>query len=922
MLARVFRAASPCLNGSILLYRHYHSPFIAIRERFREGDHLGTISLFIQMRRERTLNSERPLFLLLLKSSLALSWYRLGISLHAHILKLDLQNDVFISTALVDMLCKFSCLGPARKVFDEMPERDVAAWNAMLAGYAKHGYVDQAMFLFRDMRCCGVELNALTLSVLLQVCCGCAHVGKLWLGKCIHAYVYRRVLLADIFLCNSLLVYYNHCDSLCASERFFESMGARDVVSWNAMMCGYIRNGFAWRALEAFQLLRVEEGLAPDLVSVETALQACAQIGEEAIFGGEMVHALLFKFGFPMDVYVENCLLHMYCKCGKIETARYLFDIMETRNIVSSNIIVHGYVQINEPKKAIAVIQQLRFVEAQISCDVIVDALQAVKLLPSRLECVLCMHCLIIKMGYGSDEFVSSSLIGVYGDHEEAELARKCLDDVGEQKNATVCYNTMLSVYLHQDYFSEVLELLRLMCHNDCKIDSVTLVNAVSACARCLDLNLGRVMHAYILRNGFDSDVYVATSLIELYSKCGHLSFACWLFSKMSFRNIVSWNSLIHGCVENGFPRVSLKLFFFMQLQDGLMPDSTSVVGAVESIGLRGYENERNYIHNFAIQSGLVSDEYVANALISMHARFCEFEKARLVFDRACKDRTVIWNTFMSEYTFHGMLDDAVSVFSLMKHEKISPDLVTILCLLRICAFLGSLSCTSVLHAFICKNGYDSDAHVETSLLDVYAKCGDLHIARLLFDKMNSKTVVSWNSMIQAYGIHGNVEEASNLFSQLQQSGILPTIVTFLILISGCSHAGDAEKGRQYIDLMTQAYSLSPGREHFSSFIDLLGRRGLIKEAYEFLENLPVNPGVSAWGALFGACRAEGNLKVGLAAAEKVFDMDPLHCGYNSLLSNMFMEAGRCIDAFRIRRKVESMQVKKVQGYSMIESIY
>ncbi|KAM0952183.1 putative tetratricopeptide-like helical domain superfamily [Dioscorea sansibarensis] len=894
MLARVFRAAS-CLNRSILVYRHYHSPFIGIRERFREGDHLGTISLFVQMRRERTLKPERPLYVLLLKSSVALSWYRLGISLHSHILKLGLQNDVFISTALVDMLCKLSCIGPARKMFDEMPERDVAAWNAMLAGYAKHGCV----------------------------CCGGVHDGRLRLGKCIHAYVYRRVLLADIFLCNSLLVYYNHCDSQCASERLFESMGSRDVVSWNAMMSGYTRNGFACRALEVFQLLRVEEGLAADLVSVETALQACAQIGEEAIYDGELIHALLFKFGFPMDVYVENCVLHMYCKCGKLGNAQYLFDIMETRNVVSMNIIVHGYVQINEPKKAMAVIRQLRFVEALVSSDVLADALQAIKLLAPGVECVLCIHCLVIKMGYGSDEFVSSSLIDVYGDHGDAEFARKCLDDmVREQKNATVCYNTMLSVYLHHDYYTEVVELLGLMCYNDCKIDSVTLVNAVSACARCLDLNLGRVMHAYILRNGFESDVYVSTSLIELYLKCGHLSFACWLFSKMSFRSIVSWNSMIHGCLENGFPRVSLKLFFFMRLQDGLIPDSTSVVGAVESIGLRGYENERNYIHDFAIQSGLVSDEYVANALISMHARFYEFEKARLVFDRACKDRTVIWNTFMLEYTYHGMLDNAVSIFSLMKHENVSPDSVTVLCLLRICACLGSLSCTSVVHALICKMGYESDTHVETSLLDVYAKCGNLHIARLLFDKMTSKTVVSWNSMIQAYGIHGNVEEASNLFSQLQQSGFFPTIVTFLILISACSHAGDVEKGQQYIDLMTQSYSLSPGREHFSSFIDLLGRRGLIKEAYEFLENLPVNPGVSAWGALFGACRAQGNLKVGLAAAEKVFDMDPLHCGYYSLLSNMIMEAGRCIDAFRIRRKVESMQIKKVQGYSMIESMY
>ncbi|XP_026660488.2 pentatricopeptide repeat-containing protein At1g11290, chloroplastic-like isoform X2 [Phoenix dactylifera] len=896
-----------------------HIPFSfysRLRARSRAGDYSSLLSLFVHISREQALKPDRPTYLLLLKASATLPSHPLGLSLHGHILKSGFQDDILVATALVDMLSKCRDVEGARKLFDQIHERDVGAWNAMLSSYARNGYADAALSLFSWMGCCGTKPNSLTLSILLQVRCG---FGDERLGRSIHAYAVRQHELAGSFLGNSLIVYYNKAGEFHISKRIFDRMPRRDIVSWNAMISGYMQSGNGWRALEMFHLLR-EQGLCPDLVTLETALQACAQIGKDAFHDGQLIHALLVKMGIAMDVYAENTLLLMYCKCGKVESGQSLFDKMQERNVVSWNILVNGYSQIKCPEKVLALIRCMRFIELELNSQLLVSALQAIRLLGGCIKHVICLHCLIIVMGFDSDIFVSSSLIAAYGDCSELEFAHRILDCVvSERSDATVCWNTMLSLYAHHGYFSEAVELLGCMLNKACMLDAVTLVSTLSVCTQQLNLSLGKAIHGYVIRNKFESDVFVGTSLIDMYAKCGLLNAACWLFSRMPCRNIVTWNTMIHVCHENGFPRASLQLFHLMQQHDGPILDATTVVGVIEAIAQRGYDSERNYIHKFAIETGLSSDEFIANSLISMHARLGDVDKASAVFNSASKVGTATWNTMIAEYSCRGLVDKAISVFHAMKLNNVAPDSITLLCVLRVSASLGSLNCIMWLHAIIMKAGYESDLFVGTSLLDVYAKCGDLSLARLIFDNMNSKTEVSWNSMIQGYGMHGHAGEVGKLFSQMQQSGLNPNTVTFLILISACSHARDVEKGRHYFDLMTCAYSFLTRREHYAAYIDLLSRGRLIKEAYEALEKMPINPGADAWGALLGACRIHGNLEVGLAAAKKLFELDPLHCGYHVLLSNMCMEAGRWTDASEIRRKVDKMGLKKVLGWSKIQ---
>ncbi|XP_077243694.1 pentatricopeptide repeat-containing protein At4g13650-like isoform X2 [Tasmannia lanceolata] len=737
------------------------------------------------------------------------------------------------------------------------------------------------------------------------------------LGRCIHGYIYRR--RSDVFLYNSLLVFYNKCGSIEVSKILFETMPSRDLVSWNAMISGYNQNGCAWEALELFYGLR-QEGFNPDLVTLETAIQACAQLGDVAIKVGKLIHGFIVQSGFYLNVYVENSLLLMYSKCGDIEFAQHLFDRMAVKNLFSWRVLIDGYVQCEQPKQASMLFKCMRIVEREASSDLLVSVLQAIKLLGGSLEQVMGIHCLVIVMGFDSDAFVNSSLTAAYGQGGEIWIARRCFDYFIEgRSDSIVSWNGMLNICVRNWCYIEAMELLQTMQLKACKCDSITLVSALVVCTQQVDLKRGKVVHGYIIRNHFESNVYIATALLEFYVRCGLLGVACLLFSKIPQRNVVSWNTMIFGCSQHGFPGVSLNLFHQMLQYGGMMPDPTTLVGVIEAISQRGFETEGKYIHDYAIQVGFDREEFVANSLIAMYAGFGDFDKANLVFCRARKLSTVTWNAMISQYSHSGLADKAIAVFHLMKVENIALDSITLLSLLPGCAHLASLTCCMWIHSIISKTGFESDVFVGTALIDMYAKCGDINIARLVFERMTFKTTVSWNSMILGYGMHGNVEEVDKLFLEMQRLGVDPDIITFLILMSSCSHAGDVEKGHRYFDLMN-AHSISPGVEHYSSIVDLLSRRGLLQEAFEFIEKMPVALTTCGLGALLGACRVQGNMEVGLVTAEKLFELDPSHCGYHVLLANMYSESGRWMDAFMIRRKLGDMGVKKLPGWSMVEN--
>jgi pentatricopeptide repeat protein len=253
-----------------------------------------------------------------------------------------------------------------------------------------------------------------------------------------------------------------------------------------------------------------------------------------------------------------------------------------------------------------------------------------------------------------------------------------------------------------------------------------------------------------------------------------------------------------------------------------------------------------------------------------------------------------------------------------MKLAGVKPDLKCFASVLPACANLAALEKGMEIHEEINRSEFQLDVFVENALIDMYAKCGQIDKARELFDKMCQRYVVSWNTMIGGYAVHGLGKEAIKLFEQMQQSGVNPDHVTFVCVLSACCHAGLVDEGWQYFDCMGRDYHIQPTMEHYVCMVDLLGRAGRLDEAEDFINKMAIKH-ASVWRCLLGVCKLRNNVELGERVAERLYDLDPENATPYVLLSSIYAAAGRWDDAKNVRRMMKDRMIKKTPGCSWIE---
>jgi pentatricopeptide repeat protein len=270
-------------------------------------------------------------------------------------------------------------------------------------------------------------------------------------------------------------------------------------------------------------------------------------------------------------------------------------------------------------------------------------------------------------------------------------------------------------------------------------------------------------------------------------------------------------------------------------------------------------------------------------------------------------------------YTQNGLANEALSIFHEMQLSGTKPNAVTMVSVVLACARLAALQQGKCFHAYIIKCVFDLNVVLETTLIDMYAKCGKVEIARQMFDNISRKNVVSWTAMIGGYAMHGLAEDAHALFIQMVQVGMKPDHITFTHILYACTHAGLVEEGWKYFNCMKQDYSITPRVDHYACMVDLLGRAGHLDEAQELIKHMPLEPNAGVWGALLGVCRTHGNIELAKHVAERLFELEPEDAGNYVLLSNIYAAAGRWDDAAKVRTMMKSKGLKKTPGCSLIE---
>jgi len=254
-----------------------------------------------------------------------------------------------------------------------------------------------------------------------------------------------------------------------------------------------------------------------------------------------------------------------------------------------------------------------------------------------------------------------------------------------------------------------------------------------------------------------------------------------------------------------------------------------------------------------------------------------------------------------------------------MQKSEFSPNPVTITCILSACAQLGALSLGKWVHDLVRSTDFESSIYVSTALIGMYAKCGSIAEARRLFDLMTKKNEVTWNTMISGYGLHGQGQEALNIFYEMLNSGITPTPVTFLCVLYACSHAGLVKEGDEIFNSMIHRYGFEPSVKHYACMVDILGRAGHLQRALQFIEAMSIEPGSSVWETLLGACRIHKDTNLARTVSEKLFELDPDNVGYHVLLSNIHSADRNYPQAATVRQTAKKRKLAKAPGYTLIE---
>eukprot|EP01018_Ginkgo_biloba_P019893 Gb_33697 [translate_table: standard] len=652
------------------------------------------------------------------------------------------------------------------------------------------------------------------------------------------------------------------------------------------------------------------KSIPTDTNTYESLLQACTTI--KAL---KQVHTRIFKSGLEQNVFLGKKLVYMYTMLGGMENARLVFDKLSKRNGFLWNVMIRGYAKNELYEEALTLYYEMQREGVErdnFTFPFVLKACAGLSSLQQGKE----VHNHILRGGFESDVFVCTALIDMYAKCGSTDIARVVFDKMSHRDVAA--WNAIIAGYAQNGLANEALTMFHQMQLADVIPDSVTMVSVLQACAHLGDLQQGKWYHDYIIRNGFDLDVFVANSLVAMYAKCGAVDIAHQVFDKMPKRHVVSWNAMITGYAHNGNGNEALTLFNQMHLAN-VTPDTVTMSTVLQACAHLGALQQGKLIHDCIRQRGLESNVYVSNSLVAMYAKCKSIELARQVFDKMSKRNVVSWNTMIYGYAQGGNANEALVLFNQMQLADVDPDSATIVSVLPACAQLAALQQGKSSHGYIIKRGFESDVCVGTALLDMYAKCGNIEIARQLFDKMSERSVISWNAMISGYGMHGHGEDALALFLQMQQSGMKPTDVTFVCILSACSHAGLVDEGWRYFDCMTRDYCITPRVEHYACMVDLLGRAGHLDEAQEFIQKMPLEPGASVWGALLGACRIHCDIELGEHVAERLFDLASENAGCYVLLSNIYAAAGRWDDVLKVRTMMKSKGLKKNPGCSLIE---
>nr|XP_043612768.1 putative pentatricopeptide repeat-containing protein At1g56570 [Erigeron canadensis] len=515
---------------------------------------------------------------------------------------------------------------------------------------------------------------------------------------------------------------------------------------------------------------------------------------------------------------------------------------------------------------------------------------------------------------------LSTNLIRAYFDNGLIKQARQLFDEMPDRD--VVAWTSMIFGYTTcKTYNSAWLVFKDMMRESFDPPNAFTFSTVFKACKGMKSLSCGGSAHGLGLKHGFvgcNNSIYVDNALLDMYATCCvTMDNACLIFREICLKNQVSWTTLIAGFTHRDDGLSALQIFREMLMEETEQSaySFSIAIRACAGVGSHTYGKQ---IHASVIKHGFDLNIPVMNSILDMYCKCNCFQEAEVCFNGMYEKDDITWNTLIAGYEKPDPMK-ALHLFVQMEFMGCAPNCFTFSSVIAACTNLSILTCGQQIHSAIFKRGHEQNLPLANSLIDMYAKSGSIQDSKKIFSEMSFRDLVSWTSMMIGFGSHGHGHEVIKLFNQMVNSGIKPDTIVFMAVLTACSHAGLVEEGLSYFKLMTSQYKISPNQEIYACVIDLFGRGGRIKEAYDMIQNMPFKPDESVWAAFLGACKAHGKPVMGKMTAQKVLDSRPKKAGIYVLLSNMYAAEGKWDDRAKMRKLLNKFGVKKVAGRSWVE---
>ncbi|KAH7434824.1 hypothetical protein KP509_06G036400 [Ceratopteris richardii] len=798
--------------------------------------------------------------------------------IHHYLILKELETSQFLGSHLLHMY--FRCESPEDgfAFYRSMSDMNVYSWNHLMEAYIDQREIQRTVELFDRMQSAAVLPNKFTFVIILRALyekpVG-VNVSR------IHVYIRNSGLGDDNVINTALLRIHGEGCRMSDATKLFNSLTAKDVIFWTAMISLYAKEGQLDEAFHLFDKMQ-HQYLIPTTVTFVSLLSVCAK--HTALNEGSRLHTLIVAEFPNLDIALNNALVNMYGRCDCLDDACSVFDNIVEKNVVTWTSMITLYDQKGYGRAGILLFHRMQAESIMPNQFSFVGAIVACACL-EVLDEGKHVHTQVAESG-GVDAVAGAALLNMYEKCSKLEDAEKIFNAVATQDQ--VLWNAMISVYTRCGKLREAIKLLECMREQGLRPDKVTFSNIFNACGAFSQKLNGEYLHTYMMESDLEPELILGNSLVRMYAHCGDIEHSRQVFDGLIERDVVSWTLMIAVYATSGQSETMFYYFDQMQ-QEGQLPDKVTYISVLDSFRTTCLQTHWKRLRARLESSDIFHRELaVQNALITLFGKWGNLHDAERIFTKMAEHDVVTWNALIALYGDHGEVRSVFKTFRAMLDEDVNPNTVTFITIVSACASQAHFIEAKIMHMWAVEGGFHTDNTLATALLTTYGKCGSIEDARSCFDLLKGEqNLLAWNAIIAVHAQHGQAKEAIEIFQQMEQARLIPDSLSFLALLVACSHAGLPHEARRLFTMMVHDYDILPSADHCGCLIDLFGRTGRLDEAETLLHSVPSQSQKLPFATMLGACKSENNEGRGERVAKYALESNSHNPVYYVILTNI-----------------------------------